>query len=210
MSPSPSPPPGLLFTVSAPSGAGKTSLVRALAKQDSNLRVSISHTTRPRRPTEQDGLNYHFIDREKFLRMAEQGGFLEHAQVFGHHYGTSAQEVRCARSEGWDLILEIDWQGAAQVRRKAPETIGIFVAPPSKALLRQRLVDRGEDSMEAIERRLAEARREMSHYREFDYLVINDDFDAALADLCAILAAERIKNAARSGRHRTILNDLLS
>ena len=184
--------------------------MRALAKQDSNLRVSISHTTRPRRPTEQDGLNYHFIDREKFLRMAEQGGFLEHAQVFGHHYGTSAQEVRCARSEGWDLILEIDWQGAAQVRRKAPETIGIFVAPPSKALLRQRLVDRGEDSMEAIERRLAEARREMSHYREFDYLVINDDFDAALADLCAILAAERIKNAARSGRHRTILNDLLS
>lgn len=210
MSPSPSPPPGLLFTVSAPSGAGKTSLVRALAKQDSNLRVSISHTTRPRRPTEQDGLNYHFIDREKFLRMAEQGGFLEHAQVFGHHYGTSAQEVRSARSEGWDLILEIDWQGAAQVRRKAPETIGIFVAPPSKALLRQRLVDRGEDSMEAIERRLAEARREMSHYREFDYLVINDDFDAALADLRAILAAERIKNAARSGRHRTILNDLLS
>ena len=210
MSPPPSPPPGLLFTVSAPSGAGKTSLVRALAKQDSNLRVSISHTTRPRRPTEQDGLNYHFIDREKFLRMAEQGGFLEHAQVFGHHYGTSAQEVRRARSEGWDLILEIDWQGAAQVRRKAPETIGIFVAPPSKALLRQRLVDRGEDSMEAIERRLAEARREMSHYREFDYLVINDDFDAALADLRAILAAERIKNAARSGRHRTILNDLLS
>lgn len=210
MSPPPSLPPGLLFTVSAPSGAGKTSLVRALAKQDSNLRVSISHTTRPRRPTEQDGLNYHFIDREKFLRMAEQGGFLEHAQVFGHHYGTSAQEVRRARSEGWDLILEIDWQGAAQVRRKAPETIGIFVAPPSKALLRQRLVDRGEDSMEAIERRLAEARREMSHYREFDYLVINDDFDAALADLRAILAAERIKNAARSGRHRTILNDLLS
>ena len=205
-----SPPPGLLCIVSAPSGAGKTSLVRALAEQDSNLRVSISHTTRPRRPTEQDGLNYHFIDREKFLRMAEQGGFLEHAQVFGHHYGTSAREVRRARSEGWDLILEIDWQGAAQVRRKAPETIGIFVAPPSKALLRQRLVDRGEDSMEAIERRLAEARREMSHYREFDYLVINDDFDAALADLRAILAAERIKNAARSGRHRTILNDLLS
>lgn len=203
-------PPGLLFTVSAPSGAGKTSLVRALAKQDSNLRVSISHTTRPCRPTEQDGLNYHFIDRQKFLRMAEQGGFLEHAQVFGYHYGTSVQEVRRARSEGWDLILEIDWQGAEQVRRKAPETIGIFVAPPSKALLRQRLVDRGEDSMEAIERRLAEARREMSHYREFDYLVINDDFDTALADLRAILAAERIKNAARAGRHQAILNDLLS
>lgn len=204
------PPPGLLFTVSAPSGAGKTSLVRALTDQDPNLSVSISHTTRPRRPTEKDGLNYHFINREQFRQMAEQDGFLEHALVFGHHYGTAVREVEQARAQGRDLILEIDWQGAAQVRRKAPETIGIFVAPPSKALLRQRLLARGEDSMESIERRLAEAREEMSHYREFNYLVVNDDFAAALADLRAIVCAERLKNALRSGRRQAILDDLLS
>lgn len=203
-------PPGLLFTVSAPSGAGKTSLVRALTDQDPNLSVSVSHTTRPRRPTEKDGLNYHFINREQFRQMAEQDGFLEHALVFGHHYGTAVREVEQARAQGRDLILEIDWQGAAQVRRKAPETIGIFVAPPSKALLRQRLLARGEDSMESIERRLAEAREEMSHYREFNYLVVNDDFAAALADLRAIVCAERLKNALRSGRRQAILNDLLS
>ena len=204
------PPPGLLFTVSAPSGAGKTSLVRALTDQDPNLSVSVSHTTRPRRPTEKDGLNYHFINREQFRQMAEQDGFLEHALVFGHHYGTAVREVEQARAQGRDLILEIDWQGAAQVRRKAPETIGIFVAPPSKALLRQRLLARGEDSMESIERRLAEAREEMSHYREFNYLVVNDDFAAALADLRAIVCAERLKNALRSGRRQAILDDLLS
>lgn len=204
------PPPGLLFTVSAPSGAGKTSLVRTLTDQDPNLSVSVSHTTRPRRPTEKDGLNYHFINREQFQQMAEQGGFLEHALVFGHHYGTAAREVEQRRAQGRDLILEIDWQGAAQVRRKVSETIGIFVSPPSKALLRRRLLDRGEDSMESIERRLAAAREEMSHYREFNYLVVNDDFDAALADLRAIVCAERLKNAVRSGRRQAILDDLLS
>lgn len=204
------PPPGLLFTVSAPSGAGKTSLVRTLTDQDPNLSVSVSYTTRPRRPTEKDGLNYHFINREQFQQMAEQGGFLEHALVFGHHYGTAAREVEQRRAQGRDLILEIDWQGAAQVRRKVSETIGIFVSPPSKALLRRRLLDRGEDSMESIERRLAAAREEMSHYREFNYLVVNDDFDAALADLRAIVCAERLKNAVRSGRRQAILDDLLS
>ena len=201
---------GRLFVFTAPSGAGKTSLVRTLLEREERLAVSISHTTRPRRSDERDGEDYHFVAAAAFAAMVRRGEFLEHAEVFGHRYGTARAEVARLRSAGRDVILEIDWQGAEQVRRKAPETIGIFVAPPSKALLRQRLVDRGEDSMEAIERRLAEARREMSHYREFDYLVINDDFDTALADLRAILAAERIKNAARSGRHQAILNDLLS
>ena len=201
---------GLLLAISAPSGAGKTSLVRALAKRDPVLSVSVSHTTRPRRPTEREGVNYHFIDREVFLETAGEGGFLEHALVFGHHYGTSLENVQRERAAGRDVILEIDWQGAAQVLRTAPETISIFVAPPSKEALRQRLVARGEDAMETIERRLREARAEMSHYRDYDYLVINDDFDSTLEDMEAIVRAERLKRGVLSDRRRNLIDDLLS
>ena len=201
---------GLLLAISAPSGAGKTSLVKALAERDANLSVSVSHTTRPCRPTEREGVNYHFIDRERFLAMAAKGGFLEHAVVFGHHYGTSLEAVHQKRAEGRDVILEIDWQGAAQVRRTAPETIGVFVAPPSMEALRQRLVSRGEDAIETIERRFKEARTEMSHYRDFDYLVVNDEFDSALADIEAIIRAERLKGGAQARRQRNLIDKLLS
>ena len=201
---------GLLLAISAPSGAGKTSLVRALAERDPAMSVSVSHTTRPRRPTEREGVNYHFIDREVFLEMAGEGGFLEHAVVFGHHYGTSLENVQRERAAGRDVILEIDWQGAAQVLRTAPETISIFVAPPSKEALRQRLVARGEDAMETIERRLREARAEMSHYRDYDYLVVNDDFDSTLEDMEAIVRAERLKLGVLSDRRRNLIDNLLS
>ena len=201
---------GLLLTISAPSGAGKTSLVHALAKTDANISVSVSHTTRPRRATEQDGVNYHFIDAGRFLAMAKHEGFLEHAVVFGHHYGTARETVARERAAGRDVILEIDWQGVAQVRRAEPETISIFVAPPSREALRQRLVARGQDAMDTIEKRLAEARDEMSHYGECDYLVVNDDFDSTLADLRAILRSERLKRPIQSSRHRQLIGDLLS
>ena len=201
---------GLLLAISAPSGAGKTSLVRALAERDPALSVSVSHTTRPRRATEREGVNYHFIDRDLFLEMAGDGGFLEHAVVFGHHYGTSLESVQQERAAGRDVILEIDWQGAAQVRRTVPETISIFMAPPSLDTLRQRLFSRGEDATETIERRLREARAEMSQYREYDYLLVNDDFDATLEDLQAVLRAERLKQGIPANRHRNLIDDLLS
>ncbi len=201
---------GLLLAISAPSGAGKTSLIRALAKTDANILVSVSHTTRPRRATERDGVNYHFIDADRFRALAEEGAFLEHAVVFGHHYGTARETVDRERARGRDVILEIDWQGAAQVRRAAPETIGIFVAPPSRGALGQRLVARGEDAIETIEKRLAAARAELSHYDEYDYLVVNDDFDKAVADLGAIVRAERLRSTVQSRRHPGLVGNLLS
>ena len=200
---------GLLIAVSAPSGAGKTSLVRALAERDAQLRVSVSHTTRPRRATEQDGVNYHFIGTRRFQRMIEEGDFLEHAEVFGHHYGTALATVQGQRAAGHDVILEIDWQGAAQVRGALPDTIGIFLAPPSMDALRQRLITRGEDSSATITRRLREARAEMSHYDEFDYLVVNDAFDTALRDLLAIIRAERLRCGLRGGRERGLMKSLI-
>ena len=202
--------PGLLLAISAPSGAGKTSLVKALAAGDANICASVSHTTRPRRATERDGVNYHFIDPGAFLEMAENGGFLEHAVVFGHRYGTSREMVERERAGGRDVILEIDWQGAEQVRRAAPGTISIFVAPPSLEALEQRLTGRGEDAPETIEKRLKAARTEMSHHGEYDYLVVNDDFNTALADLQAILRAERLKSPMQFNRHGNLINDLLS
>lgn len=201
---------GLLLAVSAPSGAGKTSLVRALAKRDPRLSVSVSHTTRPRRPTEKEGINYHFISKDLFRDMAGEGGFLEHAIVFGHHYGTALENVQRERAAGRDVILEIDWQGADQVRRSAPETISIFIAPPSVETLRKRLVARDEDSIETIEHRLREARAEISHYRDYDYFVVNDDFETTLDDLRAIVRAERLKRLVQSDRRRNLIDDLLS
>ncbi len=201
---------GLLIAISAPSGAGKTSLVRALAQRDARLSVSVSHTTRPRRATETEGVNYYFIDPERFQKMAGEGGFLEHAKVFGHYYGSARETVRRAQATGRDVILEIDWQGAAQVRRAVPDTIGIFVVPPSIDTLRQRLIARGEDSMETIQRRLREARAELAHYREYDYLVVNDEFDTTLGDIEAILHAERLRCGVQVARQRALIDKLLA
>jgi len=201
---------GILFIVSAPSGAGKTSLVSALLKADGRLTVSISHTTRPRRPREVDGEDYHFVDRATFERMIAQDAFIEHAEVFGNHYGTSRDSVAQALATGSDVVLEIDWQGAALMRRVLPEVVGIFIVPPSQQALRQRLQERAQDDPAVIESRLAAARSEMQHHHEFDYLVINDDFDTALGELEAIVTAERCREARRSSRNRALLSALLA
>jgi len=209
MSGSPQTDRGALFVVAAPSGAGKTSLVKAALERDDRLSVSISHTTRARRPTEQDGINYHFTDTDRFEAMIAEGDFLEHARVFGNYYGTSSAWVDETLASGRDVILEIDWQGAQQIRRLRPETIGIFIVPPSRAVLEARLRGRGEDDAAAIERRLAEATEEMSHHVEFDYLVVNDDFEVAAKDLLAIFRAERARLARASAARAAMLVDLL-
>ena len=184
---------GTLYVISAPSGAGKTSLVNAMLEHDSRLCVSVSHTTRPPRSGEQDGVNYHFVDHAGFLSMIEQGSFLEHAEVFGNFYGTSQVWVQQTLLEGRDVILEIDWQGAAQVRKLMPGCCSIFIVPPSRAALRDRLEGRGQDAPEVIERRLSEAAEECRHAVEYDFLVVNDDFKRALGDLLAIVRAGRLQ-----------------
>ncbi len=199
-----------LFIVSAPSGAGKTSLVKALLEQEPTLAVCVSHTTRPRRPTERDGVNYHFVDRARFQAMIAADAFLEHADVFGNCYGTARDSVSSQLSTGSDVILEIDWQGAAQVRERWPGAVSIFILPPSRATLRERLTRRGEDAEEVMEARLKEARTEISHHGEFDYLVVNDDFEVALSELRAIVAAERCRHGRAAGRLKPLLEDLLS
>lgn len=199
---------GTLFVISAPSGAGKTSLVAEMLRQDSQLGVSVSHTTRPMREGEQDGVNYHFVGRDAFEAMIARGEFLEHADVFGNYYGTSHVWVRETLAEGQDVILEIDWQGAEQVRRLIPECVSIFIVPPSAETLRQRLVGRGTDAPEVIERRLSEAEEECRHAAEFDYLVVNDDFDVALADLLAITRSQRLKMQVQHLRHGALLAGL--
>ncbi|MFP5441865.1 MAG: guanylate kinase [Gammaproteobacteria bacterium] len=182
---------GSLFIISAPSGAGKTSLVKALVESTPDIGVSVSHTTRAQRPGETDGVNYHFTTREKFLALAGHGDFLEHAEVFGNLYGTSSAWVNGELAQGRDVILEIDWQGAQQIRRLMPDAVGIFILPPSREVLRQRLVGRGTDSAEVVERRLASADEDMSHFSEFDHVIINDDFQLALAELRAVVLARR-------------------
>ena len=202
--------PGTLYIVSAPSGAGKTSLVKALIDSEPNVRVSVSHTTRGMRPGEVDSVNYHFVSREKFVQMLEHGDFLEHAEVFGNLYGTSQSTVLQTLAEGHDLILEIDWQGAQQVRHLMPQAKSIFILPPSQEALRQRLNNRGQDSDEIIDRRMREAVSEMSHYVEYDYLVINDDFATALDDLRAIFRANQLRHGAQQVRHGALLARLLA
>ena len=186
-------PQGTLFLVSAPSGAGKTSLVQALLKDDPNLTVSVSHTTRPRRPGEVDGLNYHFIDRPGFEAMIDAGAFLEYAEVFGNLYGTSARFVDETLALGKDVILEIDWQGASQVREKRADAVGIFIFPPSLETLETRLRQRAQDDESTIARRLAEATLEMRAHEAYPFLVVNDDFATALDDLKALVRAERLR-----------------
>lgn len=200
---------GLLYTVSAPSGAGKTSLVNALVERCDNLMVSVSHTTRPMRPGEVDGVNYHFVDEAGFLAMLEQGGFLEHARVFDNLYGTSGAWVQEQLDSGQDVILEIDWQGAAQVRRLMPETRGVFIVPPSRAALASRLNARGQDDEDTIARRMSQAIDEMSHYIESDYLVVNQVFEEALDELAAIVLAERQRTQRQQAVHAAMLRELL-
>lgn len=200
---------GTLFTVSAPSGAGKTSLVNALIKHDRQLRVSVSHTTRPRRPGETDGVDYHFIDAATFQSMLARTEFLEHAQVFGNLYGTSQAWVEQQLRSGIDVILEIDWQGAQQVKRLVPRTQSIFILPPSRATLQQRLTARGQDDSAIIAARMAEAVEEMSHYVEGDYLVVNQEFDTALAELQAIVSCQRLRTSRQQVELAELLQDLL-
>jgi guanylate kinase len=202
-------PEGTLYVISAPSGAGKTSLVRELVAADADIRVSVSHTTRPMRPGEVDGRDYHFVDEPTFRAMAAEGAFLEHAQVFDNFYGTSRATIEDQLRAGVDIILEIDWQGAGQVRR-VMDCVSIFILPPSRQALEERLQGRGQDSAEVIARRMRDAESEMSHYGEFDYLVINDEFTAALDDLRAIVRARRLRLSAQQRRHRETLADLLA
>lgn len=201
---------GTLYVISAPSGAGKTSLVAEMLRNDNKLGVSVSHTTRPMREGERNGVNYHFVSRDEFEAMIGRGDFLEHADVFGNYYGTSQVWVRETLATGQDVILEIDWQGAEQVRRLIPECVGIFIVPPSAEVLRQRLTGRGTDAPEVVERRLAEATDECSHAVEFDYLVVNDNFDVALADLLAIVRSQRLRMTAQQARHEVLLSRLSS
>ena len=201
---------GTLFIVSAPSGAGKTSLVAELLAGDDALSLSISHTTRPRRAKETAGVNYHFIDRAAFEQMIEADAFLEYASVFGNYYGTSKAAVAGPLADGNDLLLEIDWQGAALVRKAHPDAVSIFIVPPTQAALRERLQGRAQDDPEVIESRLAEAKTEMRHYDEFDYLVVNDQFETALTELRAIILAERCRTAKRAAGNRDLMASLLA
>lgn len=200
---------GTLFVVAAPSGAGKTSLVNALVARHPGVVLSVSYTTREPRPGELDGTHYHFVSGSEFERMAEAGEFLEHADVFGSQYGTGRDQVEQALGAGTDVILEIDWQGARQVRAAMPESQGIFILPPSRDALVERLRGRGQDSPEVIEARMAKARAEISHFQEFDFLIVNDDFETALADLEAILRAQRLRQGRQRDRHGDLLRALL-
>lgn len=199
---------GTLFIISAPSGAGKTSLVSELLGQLDNIQVSISHTTRDSRPGEENGVNYHFVSQTQFETMVANGQFLEHAQVFGNHYGTSEAWVKNTLDQGIDVILEIDWQGAEQVRMKFARCKSIFILPPSKQALVERLQARGQDKAAVIEQRIAAATEEMSHYAEADFLVINDDFSVALQQLKSIITGQRCQMPVQG--HEKLLADLLS
>ena len=198
-----------LFIVAAPSGAGKTSLVRALLEQDQGIRMSVSSTTRPQRPGEQDGDHYHFVDAAEFLDGITQGEFLEHAQVFDNHYGTRRKHVRDLQAQGYDVLLEIDWQGAQQIRKRDKNAVSIFILPPSVNELRKRLQHRGQDAPEVIERRMRDAQNEMSHYGEFDYIIVNDDFDQALLELQAVITSHRLELKRQQIRHQQLIQQLL-
>jgi guanylate kinase len=201
---------GSLFIVAAPSGAGKTSLVNALVERMSDVRLSISHTTRSKREGEVDGRDYFFVSQDEFAQMRDAGAFLESATVFDNSYGTLSETVNDQLSQGNDVILEIDWQGAQQVRKNHPECIGIFILPPSQDTLEHRLRGRGQDNEDVIARRMRDAKSEMSHYIEFDYLVVNDDFDQALEELSAIILAQRSSIRIQKQKQQTLLTELLA
>lgn len=202
-------PRGQLFVISAPSGAGKTSLIKALRERRPELALSVSHTTRPRRDGEVNGEHYHFVDISQFEAMLAQEAFVEHAKVFDNYYGTSRAAISEQLDRGYDLILEIDWQGAAQVKKLFPEAIFIFILPPSSAELEARLRNRASDDDEVIARRLAEARREMQQCHWYDYLVINDAFEQALEELDALFTAAMLETDRQRERHPELIADLL-
>lgn len=201
---------GLLFVVSAASGTGKTSLVKALLERVNNLHVSVSHTTRGQRPGELDGVHYHFSTKEDFLNLVNEGGFIEYAEVFGNYYGTAQATVKEQLAKGHDVLLEIDWQGAQQVRRLFPESKQIFILPPSQFDLRQRLSNRGTDSVDVIEHRLGCAVEDMQQYVNFDYVIINDDFNKALHDLEAVIIANRLALHQQANRHEKLIQALIT
>ncbi|WP_207060825.1 guanylate kinase [Motiliproteus sp. SC1-56] len=201
---------GTLYIVSAPSGAGKTSLVKALLQRDPLVSVSVSHTTRAPRPGEVEGWDYYFVSREDFESMVAEDAFLESAEVFGNFYGTSRAAVESTLAEGKDVILEIDWQGAQQVRTLMPEAVSVFILPPSREALEERLNNRGQDAAEVIAGRMAQAVTEMSHYHEYDYLVVNDQFEQALEELAAVFLCRRQTLVRQRQRHQATIDQLLS
>ena len=208
---------GNLFILTAPSGAGKSSLIKALLEKNPStdehnnaLQVSISHTTRAPRPGEVNGVHYHFVDRTEFELLIEQGAFFEYAEVFGNYYGTSKIVIEHTLLQGIDVFLDIDWQGARQVKAQIPDTATIFVAPPSKEELKRRLTERGQDSAEVIEQRMTKAVSEISHYHEFDFVVVNDNFAAALSELDSIVTTRRLRKEKQIIRHQKLFDNLLS
>jgi len=201
---------GKLYIISAPSGAGKTSLVKRLTAELDGLAVSVSHTTRAMRSGEQDGVDYFFVSADDFKTMIKHQAFLEHAQVFDNFYGTAQQTVEDNLAQGLDVILEIDWQGAQQVRRMLPESLSIFILPPSVEVLRQRLQNRGQDDVGVIARRMSDAVTEMSHYPEFDYLIVNDDFATALHQLKSVIIANRLLQSQQQQTLAPLLQNLLN
>ena len=197
---------GILFIISSPSGGGKTSLVRALLEAEPELRLSVSYTTRAARPGEVGGRDYHFVTPPVFERMLEAGEFLESAVIYGNRYGTSQKWIERERAEGHDVLLEIDWQGAQQVRRLMRQVVSIFILPPAPEVLESRLRSRGQDSEEAVARRLAAARHEIAHVSEYEYVIINEDFNRAAQDLRSIIRAERLKLARQLARNLNLFN----
>ena len=201
---------GTLFIVAAPSGAGKSSIVNACLARDENIRLSISFTSRAPRPGERHAEHYHFVDAAEFQRMVANGDFFEHALVHGDWKGTAKQSVEPQLAAGHDVLLEIDWQGALQVRRQVPEAVSVFILPPSKEALLQRMRARAQDSEETIQRRLAAAREEMSHYDEFDYVIVNEDFPTAVREMCAIFVASRLRRPLQQDRYAGLIAALLA
>ena len=200
---------GTLYIVAAPSGAGKSSIVNAVLARDANISLSISFTSRQPRPGERHAEHYHFIGADEFKAMVAEGDFFEHALVHGDWKGTARQSVEPLLSAGRDVLLEIDWQGALQVRAQVPDAVGVFILPPSRQALEQRMRSRGQDSEEVIARRLAAAREEMSHYAEFDYVIVNEVFDTAVAEMCSIFTTSRLRKDAQVARHARLITSLL-
>jgi guanylate kinase len=206
----PAVPTGNLYVVAAPSGGGKTSIVNALLDQEAGIQLSVSFTTRAPRPGEVDGVHYHFVDEPQFMALMESGEFLENAHVHGNWYATSSTWLQQQVASGHDVLLEIDWQGAAQVRGLIPSSVHLFILPPSLSVLRERLEKRGQDSPDVIARRLDAAQEEMRHCNEFDYVIINQDFATAVADLAAVIRASRLRSAQQRVRHAGLVASLLA
>lgn len=202
--------PGNLFIISAPSGAGKSSLIQALLKRHQDMQVSVSHTTRAPRPGEQDGVHYHFISVDEFKALIAKDEFFEWAEVFGNYYGTSKSSIRDSLSLGIDVFLDIDWQGARQIKQQESSALGIFILPPSLTELEQRLNNRGQDSSEVIAKRMAQAQSEMSHANEYEYLIINDNFDIALTEFERIVMAQRNGYSSQASKQQALLSQLLA